>query len=191
MLHCEDKTELTCPSPDISAYLDGELAEGAELVLEMHLADCRLCSDELNLQKSFLNALGSSLDAEKGIDLPSGFTKAVVANAESRVSGLRKPHERRNAAFICMALVGTAFLALGSSTETAFAAAAGLAESIFAVAASAGHFVYDIALGSAIVFRSLASAFVFNSAAASASLLFVFVLSLYIFSRLLGRFRRA
>jgi hypothetical protein len=56
---------------------------------------CSVCADDLNLQKSFLNALDSSLDEETEIRLPKNFTKTVVANAESRVSGLRHPHEVR------------------------------------------------------------------------------------------------
>ena len=190
MEHVERKNELSCPSADVSAYLDGELSPRAELELEMHVAACRVCADELNLQKSFLNALGSTLDHEDGIELPSNFAKAVVTNAESRVSGLRHPHERRSAGFICAALVLLSVIALGSNTESTFAALTAIAETFFVVAEWAWHFVYDIALGSTIVFRSLASAFVFDSAVAIALVLGLFVLSLYVFSRLLYGFRR-
>ena|SRR5687767_5652972 len=190
MEQIERKNDLSCPSPDVSAYLDGELFPRAELELEMHLAVCRVCADELNLQKSFLNALGSTLDHENGIELPDNFAKAVVTNAESRVSGLRHPHERRNAGFICAALILLSVVALGSNTESAFAAATTIAETSLVVAEWAWHFVYDIALGSTIVFRSLASAFLFDSAVAIALFLGLFVLSLYVFSRLLYGFRR-
>src|SRR5687767_10745740 len=183
--------EAACPSPEISAYVDGELSPRDELQLEMHLAGCRVYADELNLQKSFLNALGSSLEAEKEFELPGDFAKAVVANAESRVTGLRRPHERRNAAFICTALVIFSLLALGNNAETTFAASAVVLEKFFAVAASVGHVIYDMALGSTMVFRSLASAFVFDSAAAVAFVLMLFVLSLYVFSSLLAGFRRS
>jgi len=190
MEHIEIKDSLSCPSPDVSAYLDGELSAQAELELEMHVAVCSACADELNLQKSFLNALGSTLDQEKGIELPSNFAKAVVTNAESRVSGLRHPHERRNAGFICTALILLSVIALGSNTDSAFAAVTAIADTFFVVAEWAWHFVYDIALGSTIVFRSLASAFLFDSAVAIGLLLALFVLSLYVSSRLLYGFRR-
>ena len=190
MTQTEDKNLMSCPSPDISAYLDGELSPSDELELELHIGSCRVCTDDINLQKGFLNALGSSLDEEKEIELPGNFAKAVVANAESRVSGLRQPHERRNAALICTALILFALFALGSNAEATFTAAASVAEKCFALAASVGHLVYDIALGSTIVFRSLASAFVLNSAAGLGFVLLLFVLSLYLFSRLLGDFRR-
>lgn len=186
----ESKNSSACPLPEISAYIDGELSAPAEIQLEMHISGCRICTDDLNLQKSFLNALDRSLEVEKKIELPKNFTKAVVANAESHVSGLRRPHERRNAAFICTALIAFSLFALGSNSEKTFAATTTILEKVFAVVASVGHFVYDAALGSAIVFRSLLSKFVLESAAAVTFLLVVFVLSLYIFSRLVVRFHR-
>ena len=182
------KTDLRCPSPDISAYLDGELAADAELELELHMSGCRTCADDLNLQKSFLNALGSSLGHENDIDLPQAFTKTVVANAESRVSGLRHPHERRNAAFICAGLLVAVLV--GTNTESTFMAVTSLAETFLAIAGSVWNFIYGVALASTIVFRSLASAFVFNSNATIAFVIALFVVSLYVFSRLLGGFRR-
>lgn len=186
----ETKNWPACPSPEISAYIDGELSAAAELKLEMHVARCRTCNDDLNLQKSFLIALDSSLENAEEIKLPSNFTKSVMTNAESGVSGLRHPHERRNAAYICVALAVFSLFALGSSAEKTFAAAAAIGEKFFAVGASAAHFVYDISLGSAIVFRSLASNFVFESAAGILFLMAVFVLSLVLFSRLMVRFHR-
>lgn len=190
MERSERKTLPTCPSPEISAYIDGELSANDELAFEAHVAHCRTCNDDLNLQKSFLNALDTSLDEVDDIRLPSNFTRSVVANAESRVSGLRRPLERRNAALICAALIVFSLFALGSSAEKTFAATALIAEKFFAVAVSAGHFVYDIALGSTIVFRSLAVAFVYDSTGGIALALLLLVLSLYLFSRLLGEFRR-
>lgn len=184
------KTLPTCLSPEISAYIDGELSAQDELRFEMHVAVCRACNDDLNLQKSFLNALDTSLDEVEDIRLPSNFTRSVVANAESRVSGLRRPHERRNAALICIALIVVSLFALGSGAENTFVAMAGIADKFFAVAAASLHFVYDIALGSAIVFRSLASSFVFGSTTGVLFLLVVFVLSLFLFSKLLVRFHR-
>lgn len=190
MEQSESKTLPTCPSPEISAYIDGELSAQGELQFEMHVAYCRTCNDDLNLQKSFLNALDTSLDGVDDIRLPSNFTKSVVANAESRVNGLRRPHERRNAALICVALIVFSLFALGSNAQKSFVAMAAVADKFFAVAAASLHFVYDIALGSAIVFRSLASSFVFGSTTAVLFLLVAFVLSLFLFSKLLVRFHR-
>src|SRR5215203_2503414 len=163
MERSENKKTSTCPSPDLSAYLDGELSRGDEMELELHLSGCRLCADDLNLQKHFLNALDYSFEGGGEIELPKNFTKSVVANAQSHVSGLRRPHERRNAAFICAALIVFSLFALGSSAGKTFAATTSMAEKLFAIVASAGHLAYDVALGSAIIFRSLASKFLFDS----------------------------
>lgn len=185
----EINKETACPSPDLSAYIDGELSPHDELELEMHVAGCRVCADDLNLQKSFLNALDSSLDGEAEIRLPKNFTKTVVANAESRVNGLRHPHEIRNAALICGALILFSILTLGSNTEKALFAAATVVEKILAVVVSAGHVLYDLALGLSIVLRSLTSSFFLESGIPALAFFVLFVLSLYLFSRLL-RFRR-
>jgi anti-sigma factor RsiW len=189
MDRADTKDRQTCPSPDLSAYIDGELAPQEELELEVHVAACRTCADDLNLQKSFLNALDSSLDDEAEIELPKNFTRSVVANAESSVSGLRRPHERRNAALICVALIVFSLFALGSSAERSFIAATAIIEKLVAVVVSVGHVIYDVALGFSIVLKSLASNFLFGSGGLALVFFAVFVLSLYLFSRLL-RFRR-
>ena len=190
MERVESKNETSCPSAELSAYIDGELSPHDELELELHVSGCRTCAEDLNLQKSFLNALDYSLDEESEIELPRDFTRSVVANAESRVSGLRRPRERRNAAFICVALIVFSIFALGSSAEKTFIATAAIFETLLAVALSAGHFLYDIALGSAIIFRTLTSKFLFESGSAVLVFLALFVLSLYLFSRLLVRLHR-
>ena len=190
MKRSESKNLSTCPSPELSAYLDGELSSCEELELELHLSGCRLCTDDLNLQKSFLNALDYSLEGEGDIELPKNFTKSVVANAESRVSGLRRPHERRNAAFVFAVLIAISVLALGSGAGKSFVATASLADKVFALVAAAGHLVYDVALGSAIIFRSLASTFLFDSGGTVLVFFALAVLSLYLFSRLIVRLHR-
>ena len=186
----ERENRIACPSPEISAYIDGELSPLAELQLEQHISGCPVCADDLNLQKSFLIALDHSLEEESKIELPKDFTKSVVANAESRVSGLRRPRERRNAAFICAALVVVSLFALGSSAEKTFAATGAVFEKVFAVVTSIGHLSYDIALGIAIVFRTLGSKFLFDSGATVLVLAAAAATSLYLFSRVLNHLRR-
>ena len=184
-----NKTQDPCPSPDISAYIDGELSADQELQLELHMAGCRVCADDLNLQKSFLNALESSLD-EKEIELPNDFTKTVVTHAESHVTGLRHPSERRRAAVVFVMLMLFAVAALGSNIGPALGTVTSIAEKVVAVVVSVGHFFYDIALGSVIVFRSIVAGFIFESGTTAAIFLLVFVMSLLLSSRLLVRFHR-
>jgi hypothetical protein len=186
----ELKNKTACPLPELSAYIDGEMTPNDELELERHLSGCRVCTDDLNLQKSFLNALDYSFESEIKIELPKDFTKFVVTNAESRVSGLRRPHERRIAAFICIALIVFSFFALGSGAGKTLAAATAVLDKMLAVIESVAHLFYDIALGSTIVLRSLASTFLFGSGVMTIVTLVAIGVSLYLFSRLLARLRR-
>jgi anti-sigma factor RsiW len=189
MNRAETKISSICPSPELAAYIDGELSPHGELELEMHVAVCRTCARELNLQKSFLNALDSSLEIETEIELPKNFAKTVVANAESRVSGLRHPNELRNAALICGSLMIFSLFALGGSSGRSLTAVVGVFDKLVAVVVSVAHVLYDVALGSSIVVRSLGSNFLFGSAGPALAFVALFALSLYLFSRLL-RLRR-
>src|SRR5262249_2163468 len=107
-----------CPSLDIAAYIDGELSPDAEIALERHLATCSFCTEELNLQKQFVNALNCSLGAVP--EIPADFTKRIVTNAESNVRGLRRKSEWLNALFVCVALLFFVLFALGANARGAF-----------------------------------------------------------------------
>lgn len=187
-------TEITicrpCPSADISAYIDRELSADDELTLELHIAECEVCYDDLNLQKTFLNALESSLDDGYDLELPSNFTRSVVTSAESGVSGLRRSAEWRSAALISLCLVFVSMVAFGGKTRGGLAAVAAVGEKIGAILSSGFHFLYDVSRGSTIVFRSLASNFVFESGVGAILVLAVFLLSLFLVSKLMFRLHR-
>ena len=110
--------EKVCRTSEIAAYIDGELSSQAEFKLEMHFAVCPSCKSKLNEQKTLLCALDFALDNEQEIELPANFTKVIIATAESKVSGLRRPQERFKALFICAALFLLVILGLGSETES-------------------------------------------------------------------------
>ena len=171
--------ERDCPSEEISSYIDGELTPSRELELETHFALCESCRAELNLQKKFLIALDHALESEQEVDLPANFTRLVVANAESRVSGLRRRSERFNAFFVCSGLFLIIIFALGASgSNTALDAVFVILEKIAAVASFAVHMVYDIAVGAVVILRSLASRFVMDS---SIKLMFPGIAFVYIY----------
>lgn len=184
-------TEKVCPNNEIAAYVDGELSPREELELELHLAICESCRAKLNDQKKILRALDFVLEGEKEIELPANFTKVVVANAESRVSGLRRPQERFNALFICAALFLLMILGLGSETETIINTFVKFGEQVLAVSGFAFHLIYNIAMASAIILRSLSHQIVFNSAASVAFLVMFFIVSLFALSRLIVRCNRS
>jgi len=186
-----EQPEFDCPSGEISSYIDGELLPSRELELERHFISCETCRSELNLQKKFLIALDHALESEEEIDLPANFTKVVVANAESRVSGLRRRSERYNAFFVCAGLFLIIIFALGASgTNTALDGFFVVVQKLVAVGGFVVHMIYDIAIGAVIILRSLASRFVLDS---SIKLLFpgLAVVYIYIVSRLISLISRS
>src|SRR6476661_4322513 len=161
-----NEAALQCPSDEISAYIDGELHPTRELELDFHFASCKACNLELNDMKQFLRGLDDSLRIEGDLELPEDFTKIVVANAESSVTGLRRPRERFNAIFICAGLSLFLLFAFGPQAETLFDQAA-------AVGSFFGHLIYSFFIGLAIIVRSIASQSQFGpSAVALMSVLF-------------------
>ena len=181
---------LECPSDEISAYIDGELDLVRELVLDAHFASCIVCSVELNQQKQFLCSLNSSLKDEKEIELPANFTKRIVANAESTVSGLRKPRERYNAVFICVALFLFVLFAMGAEAGKLVRGFSAFFEQTAVVAGFFGHLIYSVFVGVVIVLRSFASQFRFDVVIGLAVAV-CFTAALLLFSRKFVRIRRA
>ena len=144
-----------CPSYEIAAYIDGELDAEREFDLDLHFASCQICSVDLNLQKEFLNHLDHSLKHEREMELPANFAKTIVANAESTVSGLRRPRERFNAMFICAALFLFVIFSMGAEVVKLFAGFSNVLEQIVAVGSFFGHIAYSVFIGVAIILRSL------------------------------------
>lgn len=166
-------------SANLAAYIDGELSPAEELELEMHLAVCPVCAAELNEQKNLLQALNYALDSREQIELPADFTRTVVANAESRVSGLRRPQERFRALFVCAALFLLVILGFGAETRTVFQTFARFAEQMLAVGGFVWNLIHDVSVGTAIILRSLSNQIVHDSNFAVAVFVcFVFVVYL-------------
>jgi hypothetical protein len=184
-------TEKVCPREEIAAYVDGEIPPREELELELHFAACRTCADELNSQKTLLCALDSFRPAKDDIELPEDFTKVVVTAAESKVSGLRRPQERRKALYVCAGLFLLIVFALGGETRTVFGSFGTVAEQLAIVGSFLVHFVYDITVGVTIILRSLSNQLVFNSAVSFFVITVIFLISLLTLSRLVIRQNRA
>jgi hypothetical protein len=145
-----------CPTDEISAYIDGELDLVREVEMDAHFAVCQACTLELNRQKQFLCGLNASLNQEKDIELPAGFTKSIVANAESTVTGVRRPRELYNAMFICVGLLLFVLFAMGPEASRLFDGLARVVDQLTAVGGVFGRLIYSVFLGVAIVVRSIA-----------------------------------
>lgn len=146
-----------CPLDDIAAYVDGEMSAKAAEKLEMHIAACPACARSLMEQRQFLAALSASLNSGSSIDLPSNFAKRIVTNAESSVSGVRRPYELFTAICICLALFLFVLFAFGDQAIALVSAASSVGEKVLVV----GSFVLrqgaNAILAVAIVSRSLAA----------------------------------
>jgi hypothetical protein len=191
MIQGTAKIEASCPREEIAAYVDGEISPRGELELEMHFAVCKPCADELNSQKKLLCALDSFCLNEKEIELPENFTKVIVTTAESKVSGLRRPQERRTALFICTALFLLVLLGLGAETESVLGSFWKFADQFAAVVGFVAHLIYDIAFGITVILRSLSSQLFFSSAGSFGFIAVFFIISLVTLSRLVLRYNRA
>jgi hypothetical protein len=185
------KIEASCPREEIAAYIDGEISPREELELEMHFAVCKACADELNSQKTLLCALDTFCQNEREIELPENFTKVIVTTAESRVSGLRRPQERRKAFFICSALFLLMLVGLSADNDSVLGSSAKFAEQLMAVVGFVAHLVFDISVGVAVILRSLSNQFVFDSTLSFGFIAVFFIISILTLSRLVGRFDRA
>ncbi|MBX7055569.1 MAG: zf-HC2 domain-containing protein [Pyrinomonadaceae bacterium] len=148
-----------CPTLEIAAYLDGELAPERETVLEKHLAMCVQCSEELRLQKQFLCSLDSSMSGEFDIELPANFTKRLVTNAESSVSGLRRPGELFSTLFVCAALLIFVLFALGPDANSLIAQVIAFGEKIATIGNFVGHITYSLLVGFGVVLRTVSGQF--------------------------------
>lgn len=184
-------TEKVCPTGEIAAYIDGELLPREELDLELHFAACRACAAKLNEQKKLLCALDFALEDEREIELPENFTKIVVTTAESSVSGLRRPQERFKAFIICAALALLGLFGLGGETGTILNAFWKFGDQILAVGGFAFHLVYNVAIGTAIILRSVSHLIVFNSTVPVVFFVGILFIGLAAFSHLIARFNRA
>ena len=172
---------------DIAAYIDGELSPGEELELEMHVAVCKLCAAELNEQKTLLQALDFAFEDKNSIELPANFTRLVVANAESKVSGLRRPQERFKALFVCAALFLLVLLGFGGETKTVVETFGKFADQFLAVGGFVWNLIYDIAFGAAIILRSLSHQIIYNMTISAAFLVVALLISALAVSRLIVR----
>ncbi len=150
-----DQVYIGCPSPEIAAYIDGELDPNAEYVLESHVSGCDTCLSELNFQKHFLNRLDQTLKDGDAIDLPSDFASTIAIRAESSVIGLRGSRERFLAGMVCavFALSILALLTLDSGVLASWAASA--LEKAAAVAILFSRLVYSFFYGTGVILRSL------------------------------------
>ncbi len=186
------KSESICSRQQIIAYIEGELSPREEIVLEKHLAVCKSCVEEINEQKKLLFALDFALDEhEKEFELPEDFTKVIVTNAESNVRGLRRPQERFKALFVCSALFLLVLLGLGEETGNIVKTSENFISQFWTVGGFVFELIHDVAVGIAVILRSLSHRFIFASAVPLGILLVFLIFTSFVLSRFFLRQDRA
>ena len=178
-----------CPAEEISAYIDGELAADVEVALESHVSVCEICRRELNDQKGFLLALSDTLEREIPIELPENFTRSVVVNAESKVSGLRDRKQRSSAFMIGAVLLLFAAVAVGSLTGV-FSPLTLALDKLLALGGAILQVVGDLLYAIAAMFRSIVQTQTFSTALTYIAISLAVVSILYFGSRSLRRYFR-
>jgi len=152
MKEVRDNSEL-CSDFDLAAYLDGELTVENERVVELHLAICSNCTDELNLQKRFLQMLENGVGRSNDLPLPKDFARRVVIAAESNVSGLRNKNEQFNALFLVAAVGLFCLFALGAEATGVFQGFTQTLDAIASILAVVLRVVASFFVGLSVVLR--------------------------------------
>lgn len=186
-----EKNENICPQTEIAAYIDGELSSREEMDLELHFAVCGECAEEFNEQKKLLCAIDFALDKKADFELPVDFTKKIVVNAESNVSGLRRREERFRALYLCAILFLLIIAGLGNETEVVFSTFKVFAEQIFAVGSFAAHLIFDFAVALTAILRIIGGQFIYSPVFGILGFGAFLIFSGYVFSRILTLFDRS
>lgn len=181
-----------CPREEIAAYIDGELSSSEEMDLDLHLTNCKTCSDELNSQKKVSTTLEILLeDKADDFELPANFTKVITAKAESNVSGLRQPKERLSAFIIFAVLIALVVVGLGSRIDTVWFAFGKIAGQMMVVGGFVWHVIIDIGIVISVILRALSQHFIYSSISALILILMVFAMTALMLSKMVWRFNRS
>ncbi|MEO6588834.1 MAG: zf-HC2 domain-containing protein [Pyrinomonadaceae bacterium] len=186
-----EKNENFCPRTEIAAYIDGELSSREEMDLEFHFAVCGECAAVFNGQKKLLCAIDFALDEKADFELPADFTKKVVVNAESNVSGLRRREERLRAMYLCGILFLLIIAGLGNETGAVFSTFKMFAEQIFAVGSFAAHLIFDFAVTLTTILRIIGGQFIYSPVFGILAFGAFLIFSGYVFLRILALFDRS
>ena len=177
-----------CCLEDISALIDGELDETRQAEVFEHLARCNACSTELTRQKQFLRELEIGLGNDAEFELPSDFTRFIVTNAESAVSGVRRPAELFSSLFISSGLLVFVLFSIGGEwVKTTEWITSGF-EKFFAVGHVAGGLVYSILFGMNVIIRGFAAQMHIDSAVRLSVFVFAAAAAIVILRRLLRHY---
>jgi hypothetical protein len=181
-----------CENFEIVAYIDGDLSLAEEFEIENHFSNCIDCSRVLREQKKLLCAIDLAFKSPTAsFELPKNFASTIVTKAESNVSGLRCPLERKRALSFCIILLALVAAGIGESRFQILEFGINLFDNFIAIFSFASHFVYDAADGLTSILGGVSDQVFFFSESSTFLLLALFFFLLIGFSHLLYRYHRA
>lgn len=184
-------TEYICDVEKIASFIEGDLETVERLALEAHIAQCDLCTFELQSQRLFMCELDSALAHADDVAVPKNFAKVVAVRAESDMSGLRHRAEHRKALRLCVVLALAAFALLGvTATKSIFVDAQSIINKAFAFLGMFGKAIYDAAAGFAVVLRVLSGGIISDSRFAGLTALLLVALAIGLLTLLISRYHR-
>ncbi|MBX3288597.1 MAG: hypothetical protein KF855_04560 [Acidobacteria bacterium] len=141
---------------DIALLVDDGLSEAEAEAARLHIAECRICTDEARLQRMLFQAIGNSLEDGPVIEPPADFTAKVVRAAESQVTGVRSRRELLAASAICLAVLAAAAFAAAASGSAEYGLGS-FVRPVIAVSHVVVQFIFGMALSLTVIVRSTTS----------------------------------
>lgn len=183
---------LVCRSEEIVAYLDGELERETSVLLEEHLALCKPCATELDLQRRLQRELDVVLSEDASLEMPGNFAQIVAARAQADLSGMRERRERRRALRLCFLLAGLSVALTGGAAlgESVFAPLRAFWKGGAALFNFLGHALYDTGAGFAVISRGVGGHLLFDSRPVGFFVLLLFGTALFTLRRLIIGYHR-
>ncbi len=186
------KSETTCESERIAAYVDGELEPRLRSEFEEHVQDCKHCASELEAQRLFMCELDSALASPFELAVPADFAQVVAVYAESDMRGVRDRAEHARAFKFCLVLGLAAFAMLGvASSKAAILNVQLILDKILGVVGLLGRTLYDTGAGLLVVVRVFSRGLMPSSRLGSLAILLIVSLIIGLLSLLISRYHRA
>ena len=179
-----------CERNLIAAYVDGELEEEQVRLLEQHLPTCVSCRGELRAHRLLVCELVAALTDSTEIPVPDDFSRRIATRAASDMSGVRTRSEHRKALAICAILLLTGFALIGSrAREGLFVLTQKIIVTSFGLITFLATAVYDTVAALVVVLRVLSRKVIIESGSWG-PLLVLFVVAIFILSRLISNYHR-
>ena len=180
-----------CCSENVAAYLDGELDSAALEVFEGHVKTCASCVRELRAQRQLLCTLNRAFDESQAFELPRDFARLVATNAESDMTGLRGPGERRRAFKVCAVLALLSFALLGAASwATVFQPARSFLRVAQSLLDLAWKTIYDAGTGASVIVRLVVRAIALSPYGLGVFLILAFIIAIFLLPRLIASYHR-